>query len=267
MFLRFSRTLVHHASMINATSLYFGIRRLWHTFLPGHRALSFHDFFHRSGCISLLNTYAGIMQGTNEHVEALIQPKARWVYTHTPASHATALWLFSPSRDEILQGFIAVDAGSVVQVVESETPKSGNPEDVNVVVEMANGRRGKIPTCCMSRRVIGCWHVECDADAAASSPRSRDYGFDNACAAAMRACSGGLMMTLVLRLGCDRCSAVRDPRMDFVVNRLILARIAGARSSHLIKVPSSPFHSVKLDFHLILHAQRHFRLIPTHIHA
>jgi hypothetical protein len=47
------------------------------------------------------------------------------------------------------------------------------------------------------------------------------------------------MIRLVLYLGCDFFSPVRNQGRDFVANRLILARLAGARARCLVKVPSS----------------------------
>ncbi len=247
MFLKFSRVLPQFAPVTNAISVYFVFRHLRQIFYPGHPAPSLREFFYSSGCISHLDTYAEVLQGTSMQTVSLspaLQPKARWIYTPSNACRAVVTWCFTPSSEQACQGFITVDFGDVVEI---QGHKSMDRGSVGVVVvksrnAAAVGNKGLLPCFCISRHNLGAWHVEyCDA-ATRCLPCSSGSGIDIACAATMRACSSGFTIALVLRLGCNLSDAAFwDRKMFFKMNRLILAWVAAARSSCVIKV-RAPCH-------------------------
>jgi hypothetical protein len=246
MFTRYSPTLQQFAPVSNAVSAYFVFRRLRQIFHPGRYIPSLRAFFYRSGCISLFNTYAAVLQGADELGPCLI-PKTfpstaqpRWVYDQ---ERRTVKHDFTPSSSQAREGFIAVRSGTQVVIQTS----SYTPDDyVHVtVVEPATdvdivGTRGRVPSLCMHRikgcrRREGVWRVDYQG-ADASDASCSGGGFDTASAAAMRACSSGFLTTLMLRLSCDFRSAVRHRKRDVKMNRVILSRVAAQRYPRIIQV-------------------------------
>ena len=194
MFLKFSPALPHLLPVANALCAYFVIRHLQRHFYPAPHIPSIRDFFHRSGCISFLDSYADVLQG-NPLPDARMMKTARWVYTRREKigyafcrCHACKEW----RREK--------EAFAVV------TPVCEQPGLYSSHYGLSANKN---------------WHVEYE-EAAACAPSSSPGYTDTACLAAMRLCSSGLTMALTRRLGCDRRGPVRDRKRDVNMIRLIL---------------------------------------------
>ena len=150
MFVKFSRMLPRLVPAFNATSLYFGMRSLRRIYFPGRVDLSLHEFFHRSGCTALLDSYAAVLQGTGE---ASAPPTTRWV-PNGPI-HAAVVESFKPSSVE-RHYLISADVGNTVILEEVQGP-------LCKVTVLDSGIRGRLPTRCIAQSNVtahpGGWRV------------------------------------------------------------------------------------------------------------
>jgi hypothetical protein len=231
MFTRYSRVLPYFAPVSNAVGAYFVFRRLRQIFYPGRYIPSLRTFFYRSGCISLFNMYAAVLQAGHTHglpLNLLAVPQPRWTFTPNHR-RATVLQDFCPSISQERLGFIFVRRGTQV-VIET---MSGECADI---VEPEKGKAGKVPSYLFDKtEEFGVWQVDYQG-AEAPVLSCCGSGFDTASAAAMRACSSGCLTALVLRLSCDYRSAARHRKREIKMNRAIVSRVVAQRSPRIIQV-------------------------------
>jgi hypothetical protein len=258
MFLKFSPQLPQLMPLLASASAYFAIDCARKFFRPGLRAQSFHDFFYKTGRVSLLSTYSRIL--LQLPLSCCSQQTGRWVLkTSTTPQQATVkcLWGFTPSKAEAAEGYIAVGANCTVEVQRSSRSAQkrtqlgaldevrGLCEDLlftslsvvqecTSVVVCSTGQRGKIPSSCIAGS--GEWLIEYHADDAPSTASSFGGCIDSCSALAMRTCSSGLLAALILRLGYSSCSLPCHWKLHLRATRFVLSRVAQQRSRCIIKV-------------------------------
>jgi hypothetical protein len=81
MFLKFSPQLPQLMPLLASASAYFAIDCARKFFRPGLRAQSFHDFFYKTGRVSLLSTYSRIL---------LLLLAANWALGAEDINHSAA---------------------------------------------------------------------------------------------------------------------------------------------------------------------------------
>jgi hypothetical protein len=238
MFVQFSRTLPLRVPLFVAMGHFFAFHL--HTRYvrgPIHTGRappppSLFQFFHNSGHESLLNDYARMLLGNHDGSLQFKQRKANWIKKH--AAQRVQVVSVTPIHRE----GITLRHGEFLDDVTFLRGEKFRCYDC--ICEGTHQKTGQ--RICISMGQVrnaggeAAWHVEYEDSDTSATPL--EGGMDIASAAAMRACSSGLLSTLVRRLVTQSSypGQVADTGRDFVANRAVLAVVGGGRLTSITKV-------------------------------
>jgi hypothetical protein len=239
MFVQFSRALPLRVPLFVAMGHFFASHHLTkYVRGPIHTGRappppSLFQFFHNSGHESLLNDYARMLLGNHDGSLQFKQRKAMWIKKH--AAQRVQVVSITPIHRE----GITLKHGEFLDDV-TFSPRGENFGCHNSYCEGTHQQTGQ--RIFVSMRDVknaggeAAWHVEYEDSDTPAAPL--EGGMDIASAAAMRACSSGLLSTLVRRLVTQSSypGQVADTGRDVVANRAVLAVVGGGRLTSITKV-------------------------------